>query len=111
MKSEAEASYMAGFVDGEGCITVGTGLQLCLIIGTTNKAVMMSLKDIWGGGSLHKRQDKRTWCKPVFYLVWGINDTLRILTEIQPYLKVKRKHCAVALQFQGTLREIGRAHV
>ena len=106
MRSVAEAAYLAGFFDGEGTISTSkfNGLVcLRMLITNTDQVTLQRLQTVWGGRLRGKGKGKNAKAKLVFVLAWGAVEAANILREIQPYLRIKREHCVVALQFRDTM--------
>ena len=92
--------YAAGFFDGEGCIIITkTTKQYALrcTLGNTNREVLEQLKSQWGGCiKLHNGfKVKAGW-------QWDIaaNQAAHFLTDISPFLVIKREEALLGLEFQ-----------
>lgn len=96
MVEPLDRRYVAGFLDGEGCI------QLCgkyrvkvrLTIANTNKEIIQRLFDEFGG-SIREYDDTRQYKsgrfrKPVYYWSLYCTKAEKLLRECYPYLIVKR---------------------
>ncbi len=101
-------SWMAGFVDGEGCLTISKQVRknrpnpswrVTITIANTNKESLEMFKKHYGGVlrfNKEKRQSKTgvkwsdswTWYCPV-------SSALILLQDIGPRLIVKRKQCEI----------------
>ena len=102
--------YIAGLIDGEGCITVyyiknpnspqGFRLRPQIQIGNTNKLIIYWLKETTGVGvlSIHK-QSKAKWKTCYSWYLYVISDIKALLEEILPYLKVKKHQAELLLEF------------
>ena len=97
--------YVAGFVDGEGCISLvhnGTHktVTLRISVANTNEEIMQTLHSQFGGylskATAHKNKPhwKSRYC-------WELNNTqaAQLLYKIKDYLVVKRKQAALAIEF------------
>lgn len=104
--TETEKAYIAGFMDGEGCISIGKYqgkhnrtpvYQLQLVI-SQKVDVLRDLCRIAGVGSVclnnHKEGRK--------YQQWRMSphDAVDFLKAILPYLRVKRQEAEIAIEFQ-----------
>lgn len=100
---------MAGFFDGEGSILIGmrkgTGTALVQITVTqVDRRPLYELEQLFGGANYiqHRVSETRrnaTW-------QWHLNGALRVvpaLTEMRPFLIVKREQADVALRFAATI--------
>lgn len=110
-------AYVAGLLDGEGSIGIslkkkGTvyirkkgytrktdKYSLHIQIGNTNRKVIEWLKDIFGGQfQIVKHKD----CRGEKFFAWHLytNKAYNLLNCILPYMKIKRKQCELAVEFQ-----------
>lgn len=107
-----EAAYIAGFIDGEGCISVKTGKRdardyvLRLRIVQTQYDVLFWIKTICGVGTIYKRPIDHRHLKPVWELSFNGRDALFVLQQTYPFLKVKRLQAEAAFKFKQTM--VGR---
>ena len=92
--------YLAGFFDGEGCITIearrGKSFNVRCSITNSSLEVLKIFKKIFGG-SIHKR--KLYVNKPLWDWRCNAHLALFFLTKIMPYLIVKNKEAKLALEF------------
>ena len=105
-------AYMAGFFDGEGCVTISrphsrSNYQLEVNIGNTNREVLEWIQRNYGG-RLHALR-KPTYYKP--YSVWQVSgeEAIHFLQLVLPFLKVKREEAELAIRFPLWGRQ-GRGH-
>ncbi len=102
-----ELAYIAGLVDGEGCITIVTGHhkrlhpnwspEYALHISVANQFVpaLEYLKSATGLGSVHHDKGKNfTW-------LIGSQRAKEFLLSIRPHLKIKAKQADIAIKFQS----------
>lgn len=107
VRSETDKAYLAGFLDGEGTIVIGTHgqvnrLSVRVIIGNTNKEILTNLQELWGG-CLSTRQPQKEGWKACSVLEWSTSKAIEILKEVLPYLKLKKEQSLIAIQFQETI--------
>jgi len=94
--------YIAGFFDGEGCITYGRSKRYRIMISQTHKEVLESIRDFVGVGyvvEVAKRKShwKDSW---VFYIAKQ-EDSLKF-TLLHPLLKSKNSLlCILFLYYQS----------
>jgi hypothetical protein len=116
--NETDLAWAAGFIDGEGCISVikrKTGQskagrryeyhQLNINVPQIDKAPLDKLQKMFGGMvRANKAIGNR---RPSF--VWTIHSRIAYNTLIQliPYLIVKQREAELALQFQYTQLPVG----
>lgn len=112
--SEPERAYLAGIIDGEGCIFAAIrpdSIQLGLTIANTDRRLMDWLEARFpdvprARPHLSKMRSKRE--KPVWY--WSpTNRKMRpVLRAAWPYLVLKRGQADIAWQLIDSIRNHGR---
>jgi hypothetical protein len=114
--TEIQKAYIAGFIDGEGCITVvknkkilsrhGFSFQVRIIITNSNLEVLETIKNYIGIGSLRENLKwcgyKKNW-KPIHRLEISSLKGKDLLREILPYLIVKREIAKNVINFPSRL--------
>ena len=101
--SRDDLIYLAGFVDGEGCVSLAWRKVRGKNYITPNIQITNTNKEIieWIAseipGHIHERKEKRvnrkdSWC----YQISG-NKALELIKDIYPYLKVKRQQADVVM--------------
>ncbi len=104
MSNVAEAAYLAGFLDGEGTISVRkyyNNFRLELSVANTHLPTLESIKSLYGGRILQRKEAYRR--KILYELRWSASSAAKVLKSIEPYLITKKEHCTIALQFQGMM--------
>ena len=100
--SETEKAYLAGFIDGEGCIFIkrrnenSTWLQLMVTISQKDVALLDELKDMIGEKSYLRRPTK---ARSAGNLCYASGQAYRILKAIYPYLRLKKMQAEVSIEF------------
>jgi hypothetical protein len=101
--TKEEWSYIAGFIDGEGCITltnpkkVNTRFVGEILIVNTNIFVLRWIKHRILG-NLNKRKKQSPNHKTAYCLkISKREDIIRILDNIYPYLKIKDRQARIIL--------------
>lgn len=93
--------YLAGFVDGEGCISISsrqTGVPyIRLRIANTNLEVVKKIQKQYGG-SFYKVK-KRKGSKQVYSWEVSTNLAINLIRQLEPYLIVKRYQAQLVEQF------------
>lgn len=93
--------YIAGFFDGEGCITIHSrNYQLRLLIGNTYINVLKNIQDTCGGRIY--RNEKKKYKKLSYVWETSSNNAISFLESILPYLIVKKEEALIALDFERT---------
>jgi hypothetical protein len=97
-------AYMAGFIDGEGCIRIGVSKSLghspChrleLIVANTDVKPLLKMQEVYGGHVRGRRKDS--------LMYWTVyNDVaIQVIKDIRPYLITKAPQADVALEFHST---------
>ena len=110
------AGYLAGLVDGEGTLTVAkrrphsgrsTEYSARVSISNSNKEILETIQDVWGGTLATQFPDNPTW-KPSHDLIWTNAAAVALLTRIAPHLRIKSSHAAALLGFQVHVRRCER---
>ena len=103
-------SYIAGFLDGDGCIMFqlisrkdyhyGFQIRASIVFyqKTKNRSHLEWLKSIFGLGYVRNRNDGMTE-----YTIVGIKPVIKILKLLKPYLLLKQEHAKLALQINSLL--------
>jgi hypothetical protein len=101
--------YYAGFFDGEGCVAVRKNrlksMKCCsyaLIVGITNLVnVFEPLKEIYFGSISQKKSG--IWN---YYI--SSDKASQLLSDLLPFLRVKKREAVVGLQFYNEMKGVGR---
>ena len=116
--SEKDAAYIAGFLDGEGCICLHKThandknrkqtYHLKVRITNTFPGIMEWIHAVVGSGSLYTKKkypgaNKQGWD-------WQITGrrAIDLLNQLYPYMKVKRLQAEVAFEFGETISYPGQ---
>ena len=110
-----KAAYIAGFLDGDGCIMLQLIYRKDYLLGyqirasivfyqkQQNRYYLEWLKQKLGDGYIRNRGDGMSE-----YTIVGIQSVRRILEMLKPYLVLKRKHVKVALYVLEKMPGTGR---
>lgn len=103
--------YLAGFFDGEGCVTAHvSGRDRCLwyprvAIGQhiRHRDVIDEFRRRWGGSSVFKRRGKE-------FVMWHANSrsVQGVLSDLLPHLRQKRLQAELALDMAGCVPDMNR---
>ena len=112
MMSEVECAYVAGFIDGEGTISVtrqtnkpkylaGCKYTAYMSVSNTHLGVLEAVRAMVGCGRLrlNKRHKQKEHYKDVWVLHWTPPQMRRLLPQLMRYLIVKVEQGALALKF------------
>ena len=103
-------SYVAGFLDGDGCIMFQLIRRKDYIYGyqvrasivfyqkTKNRQHLEWLKSVFGVGYIRDRNDEMTE-----YTVVGLKPVIKILKLLRPYIKLKKEHVAYSMKIDKRL--------
>ncbi len=117
--TEIELAYIAGIVDGEGCIGIyhrldtkgNRSYQLCVQVGNTDKALIEWLHKSFGAYMYeHKHYSCEKIKRKLPSFVWTIvgNQALSFLEIVHPYLRIKKEQAEIAIGFQKHRRRLFR---
>ena len=105
--SKLTASYLAGFIDGEGYIALkvdrsksnGNLHYVPIIkIAQTDEAIICWIKESFGGWYYKRESVKDSNHKDSYYWTLTGKNLKPFLQKVYPYLKLKRKQCELVLE-------------
>ena len=109
---ETDYAYLAGVIDGEGCIGVyrdAKTYKLIMTIASTSVDWLLELRAKWNNlGHIHIEgaKDNR---KPKAQWTMNRADAQKVLPKVLPYLGIKRSQAELALQFKPHKRVIDKS--
>jgi len=101
--SELDKAYIAGFVDGEGNISIykdarGSCLHYVISIHNTNVEILEWIRHTLGVGKIYSKDSKRDNWKIGYQLTTQrMSDMKDILEQLKPYFRLKAPHADIAL--------------
>lgn len=100
---DLDIRYLAGFVDGEGCINLHMDRShpvIRLMIGNTNLEVLERIQKQYGGGSIckHNKPKNSNW-KQVYRWVLVGKSATDLIQRLAPYLIIKKYQAQLVEQF------------
>lgn|SRR5262245_7055895 len=106
-----ESAYVAGIIDGEGCINFSrarTTIFVRILVVNTNCELLEMLKDQYGG-DIYPLSGRHTGWNQAYQ--WRLSGTkaIDLLDEIYPFLIVKRLQADTAFAWQACRGGRGRA--
>lgn len=114
MREALNMHYLAGYIDGEGCIGVakvkarmaGSDHRYCpyLIITNTNFEILERIKFMYPLGRKILKNKKIEGRRQVYNLRIDGNELRRILSNLIPFLIEKKNQAILLLDFMETLR-------
>lgn len=111
--SPAEAGYLAGFVDGEGSLTIGRARKpehrsgytyiAIMTVSSTDLDALYRIVALAGGGKI-QMQDKRSnpLHRPLYRILWTSGQIRHLLPQVQPYLQIKQRQAELLLEFMDS---------
>lgn len=101
--------YLAGFIDGEGYISLITHkdirtkrrytLDIRFQIDNTNKAILERIQDLIGGTIRLKSKSTDKW-KEVYRLeLKDLNRIEKVVKQILPYIFIKKEQCKLIIAY------------
>lgn len=98
----AELGWVAGFIDGEGCIVVGSNGSLQLRIINTSLRSLEKVQTILETGAIKPRKQKVN--KPQYYWSCYGPDAQAVLIKLAPFLVAKLEQAISAVQYYETIK-------
>lgn len=109
MTKETRIAYIAGIIDGEGCIAITRRklkrvktnnwyYQPQVIVGNTNRKLVYFCVDCYGGWIATFKRHNPNWSTIYHWKITG-DEMKCLLSDIIPYLIVKRKQAKLVLLF------------
>lgn len=102
--TETETAYIAGIVDGEGCIGIynrwNRGYFIQLTITNTDKQFLKWVSKMMNGNMVKPITDRRPKNKPSFQMTLDRLRAFEVLIRIQPFLRIKTKQANLAIEFK-----------
>lgn len=113
-KTELDIRYIAGFIDGEGCISITkTKKRMAggadryfpyLAISNTNLSILQELQALYPVGRKISVRPKISNRRQCYGIRWDGNELRRFLQDLIPHLREKKLQAILVLEFMETLR-------
>ena len=112
--TDIEAAYIAGLIDGEGCLAIirqknsncrgGYAYRCGLRFANSNQAIVEWLAEKVGTGCVKAHQPKmrNSKCQRCWD-IWG-DDAAALTQRLLPYLRIRRPQADLLLSFQAALK-------
>lgn len=110
--NEIDIAYIAGIIDGEGCVTISRKKDTMfdinkkfhyiaeIYITNTNEDFIKKIKNILGGSNTLLINKGVGNCKKCYQIRWSRQaDVYKILTCVRDYLIIKRKNAEIVMKF------------
>lgn len=100
--TDKERAYIAGIIDGEGCIIATSDPKVTFHVGVvhTSTRLLNYLQKTTNSGSVYNATPSTLGSKPVYEWRVGSDDASCLLLMLLPYLIVKKEEAEVALEFR-----------
>lgn len=117
--SVAQIAYLAGLIDGEGCLYIGnvkqgkygSGYQWHSVLKITScdEELIVWLENTFGGAkdSRYRWTSKKAFNRAVYNWTCSGEMLDYILPLVRPYLIIKAKQCDVMIKYRATCKNIG----
>jgi len=111
--------YLAGFIDAEGCLMIAKVNPLdCrnplyrarLCVGNTNRRILEDTQKAYGGILTNHPAQKVAW-KDAYQLVWTDRRVESVLNSVRPFLRIKKRHAKILLEFISHKKKTRQGHV
>lgn len=102
MNDNEKLAYIAGFVDGEGCIrAAGDYLGLSMQVSNTVRAPLLFMQEVFGGsvrgyGTPKKTASGRMGKRAYLWSIHG-ESAVKVLLALLPYLIVKKQEAILGI--------------
>lgn len=109
MDEDTRLAYLAGVIDGEGCISIGRlskgrTFRLQIQIGMSGKALPLLLTlQCWFGGKVGGPYQCKGSRQPKYILFWSSKDAVELLAKLHPFLILKASHAILAMRYWNVI--------
>ena len=101
--TETEKAYLAGMIDGEGCITISCNkdryFAMFVVLTGTHKTHIEYCANMTGLGSVQSVKRSAPWGDVTRWVI-SSTEAQEFLEAILPYLFLKKEQAEVAIKFQ-----------
>jgi hypothetical protein len=116
--AETDKAYLAGLIDGEGCIHIAetlnhrtpnrppvTEMHLIVAITSVDRDFLDYYQKLTGLGSVHNGSKDHDNCRATFQWWITSKQATAMLFLVYPYLKIKKEQADIAFKFQETMNK------
>jgi hypothetical protein len=105
---ESNLSYIAGFLDGEGCFQAPRESCLRIQCSNTYRPVLEWILNIFGGSITDRIDRRKASYKPLF--VWYVDNrkAVECCKVLLPYLKEKKEQATLIIELHATFGTTGK---
>lgn len=111
MTSKEHLIYLAGLIDGEGCLTFSKDngrYRPQLRLTSIYKPVLDWVKMLFGGNYYEIHRKYPPYSKTSYDWVLSTNQAIDLVKNLLPYLKIKRKEAKVFISFYKVDKETSK---
>ena len=100
LSDEEKYAYLAGLIDGEGCITIGAKYKDSRVnIANTNLECLLTMQQWFQLGNIVMGKKRPSNCKKIFALNYGATAMRFLLPKIIPFMIIKKEKAEMALKY------------
>ena len=105
---EEDLAYAAGFIDGEGCLSVGKTWKIAISCSNTDKPTIKWLHKNFGGSYYSSKRKRKPNHRTMH--TWQIVslNAYNFCKMIVPYLKIKTEQALLLIAIQQTMTKGGK---
>ena len=117
--SEVDKSYLAGIIDGEGCIRIGKNIinpdhplyTSCVEVTQVSKSFLEDLQTLWAGaGSIHQHAHAKGNQSDSYRWTISGKKSQDVLEAVLPYLRLKGNQAEGAIELERSKRRTGKSN-
>ncbi len=101
MTDKEQLIYLAGLVDGEGCLSSNEykgRYRPRFAVASTFKPVLLWARMLWGG-NLYVHPTRKGQTKESYEWTLHCNQAIKLVEQLLPYLKIKKSEAMVFVSF------------
>ena len=103
MSRELDLAWAAGFIDGDGCITMNTRYGSPMISASQCSVVPLNaLVDLFGGNITKHDDGRKATFRPSFRWRLYTAQSIAACEELLPYLRLKRRQAEILIEWAAT---------
>lgn len=95
-----DLAYIAGFFDGEGCVSANRRRLLCNVANADRRPLDV-MREKWGGSITLKRGGRQKHYRDIYHWVIVTKQAETFLRAILPFLVIKHARAALGIQLSA----------
>lgn len=112
MTESTDRAYIAGFIDGEGCISIsdreGRYFQPRVTITNTDREILEWILSLYPGQNIAEKRRDNSKHKLAYAAVWSGAQAAVLLEDVISFLRMKREQAYLVLELIESQRIEGR---